>query len=80
MHGWVMTVSNLGCMLFVEILMWCMYLLRNVSIETFIISFEATQNKQQYGTKITCTELGKKLWQIRNVIFYKFFFLFLFGL
>ena len=24
----------------------------NVSIETFNISFESTQNKQQYGTKI----------------------------
>ena len=26
-------------------------------IETFNISFEGTQNKQQYGTKITCTKV-----------------------
>ena len=26
-------------------------------IETFNISFESTQNKQQDGTKITCTEI-----------------------
>ena len=26
-------------------------------IETFNISFESTQNKQQYGAKITCTEV-----------------------
>ena len=29
----------------------------NVPIETFNISFESTQNKQQYDTKITCTEV-----------------------
>ena len=29
----------------------------NVSIETFNISFESTQNMQQYGTKITCAEV-----------------------
>ena len=27
-------------------------------IEEFNISFESTQNKHQYGTKITCTEVG----------------------
>ena len=27
-------------------------------IETFNISFESTQNKQQYGIKITCTEVS----------------------
>ena len=32
----------------------------NVPIETFNISFESTQNKQQHGTKITCTEVRKK--------------------
>ena len=26
----------------------------NVPVETFNISSESTQNKQQYGTKITC--------------------------
>ena len=29
--------------------------LENVPIETFNITFESTQSKQQYGTKITCT-------------------------
>ena len=29
-------------------------------IEIFNISFENTQNKQQYGTKITCTEVITK--------------------
>ena len=33
----------------------------NVHIETFNISFESTQNNQQYGTKITCTELRGKI-------------------
>ena len=33
----------------------------NVPIETFNISFESTQNMQQYGTKIACTEVRKKL-------------------
>ena len=30
-------------------------------IATINISFESTQNKQQYGTKITCTEVRKEL-------------------
>ena len=29
----------------------------NVPVETFNIPFESTQNKQQYGTKITSTEV-----------------------
>ena len=33
-----------------------MYLLKNVLMATFNTSFENTQNKQQYGTKITCAE------------------------
>ena len=33
-------------------------------IETFNIPFESTQNKQQYGTKITCTEIKVK--KIKN--------------
>ena len=37
-------------------------------IETFKISFESTQNNQQYGTKITCTEVRKKIMVIRNLI------------
>ena len=43
-----------------------------MSIETFNISFESTQNKQQYGTKITNTEGkgggGGELVTIINVI------------
>ena len=38
-----------------------------VPIETFNTSFESTQNEQQYGTKITCTEV-RKVMVIRNVI------------
>ena len=35
----------------------------DVPVEIFNISFECTQNKQQYGTKITCIEVRrKKLW------------------
>ena len=34
-----------------------------VPLETFNISFESTQNKQQCGTKITSTAVkGEKLW------------------
>ena len=32
----------------------------NVPTWTFSISIESTQNKQQYGTKIICTEDRKK--------------------
>ena len=45
----------------------CIFL-EKVSIETFNISFESTQYKQQYGAKITCTEVrgggggGGELW------------------
>ena len=31
----------------------------NVPKETFNISFESTQNKQHYGTQITCTDVHK---------------------
>ena len=58
MQAWVMTVSNLGCSgrdvgarIFKEI----------SPVETFNISFESTQNKQHYVTKITGTEVRKKL-------------------
>ena len=30
----------------------------NVPIETFNITFDSTQNKQQYGTKITYIDVG----------------------
>ena len=51
----------------------------NVPIETFNISFESTRNKQQYGTKITCTEVrsggvGGDLWRLE--MFSNFFKLF----
>ena len=34
----------------------------NVPIETFNVSFESMQNKQQYGTKINGIKTRKKLW------------------
>ena len=48
-------------------------------VETFSISFESTQNKQQYGATITCTEIGgevgrRKFWgeesygELKNVL------------
>ena len=40
----------------------------NVPIETFNVLFESTQNKQQYGTKITYTEVRGKVKVIRNMI------------
>ena len=33
---------------------------KKITYKIFNISFESTQNKQQYGTKITCTERGQK--------------------
>ena len=35
----------------------CMVLYENMPIETYNISFESTQNKQQYGTKIIYTKV-----------------------
>ena len=32
----------------------------NVSLETFNISFESTQNMQQYGTKVTTQRYGER--------------------
>ena len=39
-----------------------------VHVETFNISLRSTQNEQQYGTKITSTEVGKVM-ASRNLIF-----------
>ena len=39
-----------------------------MSIETFNVSFESTQNKQQDGTKITFTVIRKKVVMIINMI------------
>ena len=36
-------------------------MLVNASSKKMCLSFEITQNKQQYGTKITCTEARKML-------------------
>ena len=47
----------------VHIFLVTLKLVKNVPTEIFNILFESTHNKQQYGTKITCTEVrGKKLW------------------
>ena len=35
-------------------------LYENVPIDTFNILFKSTQNKQQHGTKISCTRVRKK--------------------
>ena len=43
-------------------LCWCMYqLIKSVCKDSQIL-YESTQNKQQYGTEVTCTEAwyGKK--------------------
>ena len=45
----------------------CIFL-ENVPIETFNISLESTENKQQYGTKMQEQEEGKKVEMIRKVI------------
>ena len=46
-----------------------------VPIETFNISLESTQNKQQYDTKITCTEVrGKSYGYFKNSCIFFFFF------
>ena len=38
-------------------------------METFSLSFESTQSKTQYGTKINCTEVRKKkVMVIKNVM------------
>ena len=40
----------------------------NEPVEIFNISFESTQNKQQYGPKIICTEVRKKFKMITNIL------------
>ena len=47
------------------------YSKKNVPIETFNISFESTQNKQQYGTKITYLwEREEKIMAITNLLIF----------
>ncbi len=55
MHEWVMTVGGFGVQFFLVTLML-------VPIETFNISFENSRNMQQYGTKMTFTQVRKSLW------------------
>ena len=48
--------------------------LENVPIETYNISLESTQNEQQYGATVTCTEgkeKEKKVMVIRILFFFK---------
>ena len=56
-----MTVELWGCIfLFFVTVMLVHVSSKNVPIETFNISFENTQNKQHYDTKVTGTEVRKK--------------------
>ena len=60
-----MVVSNLGAMFFSDLDVGTCIFLENVSIEIFNISFESTQNKQLYDTKITLHKSkvgGNELW------------------
>ena len=60
LHAWVRTVSNLGADFLSDLDVGVCIFQGNVPIETFNISFESTQNKQQYGTRITCTDVKGK--------------------
>ena len=63
MHGSVKIAKLCMCrFIFSDLDVGACIFQENMSIETLNISFESTRNKQQYGTKITCTEVrGKKL-------------------
>ena len=73
MHAWVMTVSNYGCR-FSDLDVGACIFQENVPIEISNISIESTQNKQQYGTKITCTEVRETVWWLE--MGYNFFLVF----
>ena len=45
----------------------------NVLIDTFTILFESTQNKQQYGTKITCIGVRKRFNNFKNCYNFEWF-------
>ena len=61
-----MTVSNLGCKFSSDFDVVHDSSKKNVPIVTFNMLFENTQNKKQYGIKITCTEIRiKKLWWVK---------------
>ena len=53
--------SDLGCRFFLVTLMLVHYLLRKYAYRDIQLIFESTQNKQQYGTKITCTGKGGEI-------------------
>ena len=58
MRVWAITISNLGCrFIFSDLDVGAHIFLENVPIEILNKSFESTQNKQQDGTKTTCTEV-----------------------
>ena len=54
---------KLGVHFFCDLILVHVSFKENVPIDTFNISLESTQNKPQYGTKITFTEIREgKLW------------------
>ena len=57
----VLHASNLGTDIFSDFDVGARMFYENMLVESLKISFESTQNKLQYGTKITCTEERKKL-------------------
>ena len=59
---------KLGVQIFLLTFMLVHDLRRKFAYKTFNISFESTQRKQHYGTKITCTEVRKEVMVIRNEI------------
>ena len=61
------------CRFFCELDVGACIFYENVSIETFNISFEGTQNKLQYGTNIISTEVRKRLWCLERVTTYRGF-------
>ena len=65
MHGWV-TRGVWGCRFFSDLDVGALSYKKIVPIEIFNISFESTQNKLQYGIKITSTEARKPVRMIRN--------------
>ena len=69
-----MTVTDSGMQIFTMMLVHvssdvgaCIFK-ENVPIKTFNMSFESSQNKQQYGTQTTCIEARGKVMVISNVV------------
>ena len=61
-HGWDMTVKLESTDFLVTLVLVHVSSKKKVPIETFNKLFESSQNKQQYGTNITCKE-------VRNFLF-----------